>query len=201
MRTNDFQDKNNNGTDDRDEGRSRMAGDALKDANFEARQRLSNDPEKAAERAGLVGDKYDVSGYSDKEISMALQGASFGDKDYARLTGKGSGEEDPTPGTPAPDPIREPGDPVVTIPTPVPGPGPGKPTPFPTIPGPGEGLFGGQQQIVNQDNDINTNVTGDNNTVNNSQDNSIRQSMGSSDYATRYARGLKDKYVLNLLNR
>ena len=81
-----------------------MAGEALKDANFEARSRLSNDPEEAERRAGLVGDNYDVSGYSDKEISMALMGSSFGDKDYSRLTGESmddSGENDsPTPALP-----------------------------------------------------------------------------------------------------
>ena len=57
------------------------------------------------------------------------------------------------------------------------------------------------QQNINQDNDITTSITGDNNEVTNTQDNSIRQSMGSSDYASRYARGLKDQYVLNLLDR
>ena len=38
----------------------------------------------------------------------------------------------------------------------------------------------GQSQSVKQDNDINTNINGDNNTVNNSQDNSVRQYGGSS---------------------
>ena len=52
----------------------RMAGDALRDKNFAARTKLSDDPEKAAERAAKVGGRYDVSGYSDREISMALQG-------------------------------------------------------------------------------------------------------------------------------
>ena len=72
----------------------------------------------------------------------------------------------------------------------------------PSLGAPGRGGFGGSQnQQVFQDNDIVSNVTGDNNTVTNTQDNSIRQNMGSSDYASRYARGLKDKYVLNLINR
>ena len=189
-----------------------MAGEAIRDANFEARQRLSNDPEEAARRAGLVGDKYDVSGYSDKEISMALMGSSFGDEDYERLTGKSiGGDDDDKPGKP-------PGG----------GDGGGK------GPGSGDGgnsdgsynVGGGgqggkgninirdigdvtndtrisntQTQNINQDNDISTSISGDNNVVTNDQDNSISQSMGSSDYATRYARGLKDKYVLNLLGR
>ena len=34
--------------------KTRMAGEALKDANFEARSRLSNDPAEAERRAGLV---------------------------------------------------------------------------------------------------------------------------------------------------
>ena len=74
VRTADFQDKNNNGTDDRDEKKTRMAGDALRDANFAARERLSNDPEKAKERAALVGDNYDVSGYTDKQIFYGTAG-------------------------------------------------------------------------------------------------------------------------------
>ena len=71
-----------------------MAGDKLADPNYAARLKLSEDPETAAERAGLVGDNYDVSGYSDKEISMALQGDEFGANDYARLTGKSMGGDD-----------------------------------------------------------------------------------------------------------
>ena len=63
-------------------------------------------------------------------------------------------------------------------------------------------MFGNSQtQNISQDNDITTNITGDNNNVTNNQDNSIRQSMGSSGYASRYARSLKDQYVLNLINR
>ena len=84
-------------------------------------------------------------------------------------------------------------------PTPTPTPGP-SPTPGPVNPAP---IFGTntQTQIVNQDNDINSTVTGNNNTVTNNQDNSVSQSMGASDYASRYARGMKDQYVLNLMRR
>ena len=176
---------------------SRMAGDALKDPNFEARSRLSNDPEEAKRRAGLVGSEYDVSGYSDKEISMALQGDKFGDEDYRRLTGKGpKGPADPAPETPVMVTPPKNSTPAPTpAPTPVPTP---TPTPTPTPEPPRSGLF--QSQIVNQDNDIFSTVTGNNNVVTNTQDNSVRQ-YGSSDYATNFARGLKDKYVLNLLNR
>ena len=81
--------------------------EASKDPEYEARLKLSSDPETAKARAAKVGDKYDVSGYSDKEISMALQGDEFLDEDYARLTGKsaGGGEEvettSPVDGDPA----------------------------------------------------------------------------------------------------
>lgn len=71
----------------------------------------------------------------------------------------------------------------------------------PKIPGGGGGSFvDGMIQNIAQDNDITTEITGDNNTVENTQDNSISQSSGRSDYATRAARGLKNQYVLNLLN-
>ena len=119
-----------------------MAGDALKDRRLAARERMSNDPEKAAERAGLVGDSYDVSDYSDKEISMALQGSSFGDEDYARLTGKSfsdkpSDNDSESPITPPgnegkpPSNIIDGGGEDVTM--------PGFPSPNP----PSEGLLGG----------------------------------------------------------
>ena len=81
----------------------RMAGDALNDPNYAARLKLSEDPAKAKERAALAGD-YDVSGYSDKEISMAMKGSSFGDEDYARLTGGSIGGDDPAPEAEAPAP-------------------------------------------------------------------------------------------------
>ena len=71
---------------------------------------------------------------------------------------------------------------------------------FPSNPGKG-GLLNSMIQNVTQDNDITNNISGDNNTVENTQDNSVSQSMGSSAYADRAARGLKDKYVLNLLDR
>lgn len=186
--------------------KTRMAGEALKDPNYEARKRLSENAETAAARAAKVGDAYDVSGYSDKEISMALQGDSFLDDDFARLTGKAVKKNEPAAApapapsasapTPAPAPEERPSvvmpspqEPVSVRPLPVPR--PSSPTP----------MFGGQQQNITQDNDITNTIVGDNNEVSNFQDNSISQSMGSSDYSTRYARGLKDQYVLNLLNR
>ena len=70
----------------------------------------------------------------------------------------------------------------------------------PRMPGGDGGSFlDGMIQNVIQDNDITTEINGDNNEVTNVQDNSVSQSMGSSDYAARAARGLKDQYVLDLI--
>ena len=181
------------------EKKQRMAGEALKDQHFAARERKSNDPEQAAERASRVGDGFDVSGYSDKEISMALQGDTFDKNDYARLTGKSiddKPENDPKPENPPEG--GSPGvDPPVTT-NPVPDDKPNRP-PINIYPGPG-GPGGSQTQVVTQDNDQTSNVTGDNNTVTQNQDNSVSQN-GYSSGASARASGLKDKYVLNLTNR
>ena len=69
---------------------TRMAGDKInEDRNRAARERIGNDPERLEERLSDVDrNKYDLSGFSDKEINMALQGDTFGDMDYERLTGK-----------------------------------------------------------------------------------------------------------------
>ena len=71
---------------------------------------------------------------------------------------------------------------------------------------PGFPVTGGERvssmiQNVNQDNDITNTISGDNNTVTNTQDNSVSQSSGYSDYAPRLARSLKDGYLSKLLNR
>jgi len=193
--------------------KTRMAGsDEFKEElsnaarNKQIREEIGNNPDRLTTRLESVDrDAYDFTGFSDKEINMAFQGGEFGDEDYARLTGKSIGSDDddkggnnpnPSP-TPTPTPIPTP-TPTPTLPNPIPGPGP---SPIIPMPEPGRGMFDGQQQQVIQDNDIVSNVTGNNNTVTNTQDNSISQSMGSSDYSTRYARGLKDKYILNLINR
>lgn len=55
---------------------------------------------------------------------------------------------------------------------------------------------GSINQNVNQDNDINSNVNGNNNTVNIGQDNSVIQNAGT--YAKSKAGSLMDNYVLNL---
>ena len=65
------------------------------EARARARERIGNDPERLQERIGGIDrDKYDFEGYSDKEINMAMQGSSFGDEDYARLTGQALGSDD-----------------------------------------------------------------------------------------------------------
>ena len=181
--------------------KSRMAGEALKDQHFAARKRKSNDPEQAAERASRVGDKYDVSGYSDKEISMALQGDTFDDRDYERLTGKKADGSKPEPETDVEiKPL--PGD--GSTPTPTPSPSP-SPSPAPEKPGrPGLRPIvlpqmgdGSQTQVVNQDNDVNTNVTGNDNVTNTSQDNSVRQ-YGAYGSAADRSKALRDRYVADI---
>ena len=147
-----------------------MAGDALRDANFEARSKLSEDPEKAAERAAKVGTGYDVSGYTDKEISMALQGDSFGDDDYARLTG---GQPDAPSTNPVDNVVEDTAEPTDQAKPEVNVDFGGGSNPFiPEIAAPGAGGgYGGQ--TVFQDNDQESSVVGDNNTVTQNQDNSI----------------------------
>ena len=188
---------------------SRMAGDKLdeptkesadakealsrSEQNKRTREEIGNDPERMAERiSGVDREAYDFDGYTDKEINMAMQGSSFGDKDYARLTGnpidddggkKPPVEEDPGDGTidpPSGKPITDP------------------PRNHPAIPddqtiGPGFGVGG---QNINQNNDINSTVTGSNNTVTNTQDNSIR-SYGAYGTSNR-AKMLRDQYVADV---
>ena len=177
-----------------------MAGDAFKkDRHYDARLRKSNNPEDAKRRADRArtnqefdfGNKLD--GYSDKEISMALRGEQFSDEDYFRLTGE---KWDAGGDTSAPTADPEP----KTTPNPTPKPEPDKKPYIPPAPdeqsivtGPG---FGGGGIAINQNNDINSNVVGDNNTVTNSQDNSIR-TFGAYGSADR-AKMLRDKYVADV---
>lgn len=169
-----------------------MAGDALKDKNYAARERIYNDPERREEKLGKVGSDYDLKGYSDKEVIMAFKGGTFDDNDYARLTGKSIDDKpknDPVTDNPPEGGSPEKDPPVTTNPV---DDKPKKP-PINIYPGPG-GSSGSQTQIVNQDNDQTSTVTGNNNNVTQNQDNSVNQ-YGS------MASGLKDKYVLNLMNR
>jgi len=106
---------------------TRMAGE--KD-NAAIRDAIAKSPERTAKRLEGVGfdrDAYDFSGFSDADIVRSLQGGSYGDEDYARLTGKPVGGSDPKPAAdpePAADPkptIDVTGDvtgPVITKPEP-----------------------------------------------------------------------------------
>ena len=190
--------------------KNRMAGDKLDEPTQESaeakealsrseqrkrgRERIGNDPDRLAERlSGVDRDKYDVSDYTDKEINMAMQGGTFDDNDYGRLTGNPVEKPD--------DEKPDNKDPDVSIPTPV----TPSPTPTPEEPGrppyvpprpPVLGSPGSQTQIVNQDNDVNTNVNGDGNTVTNNQDNSVNQ-FGAYGTAGR-AKSLRDRYVADV---
>ena len=163
---------------------TRMAGEELSkaDRHKRARERIGNDPERLAERlSGIDREAYDFEGYSDKEINMAMQGGTFDENDYARLTGNPIADDDRGDDNDGGDNGTKPPaaeeDPVVTIPTPVEEEEGPKQTIQPVI-GPGRGPYGGMTQNINQDNDIVSNVTGSGNTVTNTQDNSIKQYGG-----------------------
>lgn len=147
----------------------------MNDPNYAARLKLSEDPAKAKERAGMASG-YDVSGYSDKEISMAMKGGSFGDEDYARLTGN-------MPGNDSPDPVVE-DTPEVTDPV-QPGVSGDVNVTFPEDEGPSDFIpapVGGGSGNVYQNNDINSSVVGSGNTVTNNQDNSVGGFSGTGDW-------------------
>ena len=155
-----------------------------------ARERIGNDPERLAERIGGIDrEKYDFDGYSDKEINMAMQGGTFDDNDYSRLTGKSTDKPDDGGGE---DTIPTP------TPTPEPDPTPVKPQPAPEDPDQSIGYqpprlnYPGMTQNINQDNDITSNVTGDNNTVTNTQDNTVSQGGFTPAARSKY---LRDRYV------
>ena len=155
--------------------------------NKQIREEIGNDPERLTQRiSGVDREKYDFDGYSDKQINMALQGESFGDEDYARLTGKPVGGEGPK---------AEP-KPEVSAPTPTPEASPEPTTPY-TPPRPDfQGITGNFPvggQMINQNNDITSNVTGDNNTVTNTQDSSINSYKSAG-----RAKLLRDRYVADV---
>ena len=173
---------------------SAQAKEAISDSerNKQIREEIGNDPERLAERISVVDrDAYDFEGFTDKQINMALQGEKFDDNDYARLTGKPIDGDEPKPEADA-EPVVTP-DPTPEVTPEVPG---YTPPPKPDYPGM---IFGGSGiggQNISQNNDINTNITGDNNTVTNTQDNSIRQYGGAST-ASR-AKMLRDRYVADV---
>lgn len=125
--------------------------------NRRAREEKSNNPEIAEERANIARSQdeydFDLGGYSDKEISMALQGDKFGIEDYRRLTGQDYGASE---------------DETATLP---PQGGGGQVT---------GNVSGGNNSIISpisQDNDIA--IAGNSNSVN--QDNSITQTVDTRD--------------------
>ena len=186
---------------------SRMAGEKLdeptkessdakqalsnSERNKQIREEIGNDPERMSQRiSGVDREAYDFDGYTDKEINMAMQGESFGDKDYARLTGKSIGDDKPA---------GEPEKPAVVTPEPTPEVKPETPAYTPPAKPDYQGIGGGfgvGGQNINQDNDITSNVTGDNNTVTNTQENSIK-SFGAYGTADR-AKMLRDRYVADV---
>ena len=136
----------------------------------------------------------------DKYQGLVDSGQKFNGKARSYLEGHGvtfggggGGNEDPGVEVPETNPTPNP--------TPSPTPTPSNPpvTPQPPI------LGTPVSQIVNQDNDINSTVTGDNNTVDINQDNSVNQTAGfTMDYNSGIKRqgleatNLMDNYVLNL---
>jgi hypothetical protein len=179
----------------------RMAGEEIK-KNPEASEAINRSEKNKSYRESLLKDEsardariarstaaegYDMSGLDQDNVSQALQGKEWGEKDQARydkLMGLGGDEEkkeeqlipekEPTYSTqPVPtlsQPIEEKPDVVFGGPS-----GPGSP------------------QSVYQDNDVNSSVTGDNNVVNFKQDNRVNQQQGA-----LAATNLMDNYVLNL---
>ena len=158
--------------------------------NKQIREEIGNDTERMSQRIGGVDrEKYDFDGYTDKQINMALQGGTFGDEDYARLTGKSLGGDEAKPEV-------EPEKPPVVTPEPTPEVKPETPgyTP-PDYQGIGPG-FGVGGQNINQNNDVNSTVTGNNNTVTNNQNNSINGFAGAA--AAARSKYLRDKYVAGI---
>ena len=160
-----------------------------------ARERIANDPERATARLEAVDrEQFDLEGYSDKDIIMAFQGGTFDHNDYARLTGeKGDGGDDGNDGGNGGDDNSNPS----PKPTPSPSPDPDKPGDQiinPIIPNPYDG-GGDMTQNINQNNDINNTVSGNNNQIVNNQDNSIVQSRGFS--GGNYGSSWKDAWMKN----
>ena len=123
-------------------------------------------------------------------------GSRFNNKARAKLEGigvnfGGGGSDNPGNETETPD-VSIPETPDDT-PNPSPNPGPS----IPTLP-PGLGSSStSQTQIVNQDNDIISNVSGDNNIVTNTQDNSVNQ-YGAYGSTAERAKALRDRYVADV---
>ena len=162
----------------------------VKDDNYDARAQRYENEERRESKLGVVDrEKYDLEGYSDRDIFMSFKGDDFGDKDYERLTGKTlGGDEKEAASTSEAKPVQTTQEDFSNQPIPA-----AKPNvTFPSATGPGG------PQSVYQDNDINSSVNGNDNEVNISQDNSVRQYGGTNKKANLGATNLMDNYVLNL---
>ena len=108
-------------------------------------------------------------------------GVTFGSGGKKGGNGGGRGGNDETP-APSPEATPDPS------PTPEP-----SPTPTPSVPPQAPGLTGGIEVNVTQDNDMEANFTGSNNTVTQTQDNSVN-TYGAYGTAGR-AQAMRDKHV------
>ena len=147
-----------------------------------------DDEAKTADNYKDLVSKWSAAGFDVRAIDMS-KGFANSNIAVRKSSGEGTGK-DPFEGVELP----ENGDntpPEQSI-------NPGGPKPEQGIPYPGFGS-GYQTQNVNQDNDINSTVTGNNNNVTNTQDNRVTQVGGSG--RPQYAFGLKDAYVNRILNR
>ena len=199
---------------------SRKAGDAFRN-NLEERigtdeyERIGADGHQDPTNKGQYSAKEVISEFRNRGKGVSIDegddsmvskyqglvddGATFNKRarDYLKghgvqFGGNGESPEDTPEATP---------DPVTTAPVTIEndtGSGPVTINPYPV--GGGGGGSGGQSQTVVQDNDQISNVTGNGNTVTQNQDNSVSQNGFVSANSAK-ASGLKDSYILNLLNR
>ena len=170
----------------------RMAGDALNEDTPEsaaAADAVSRSEKNKQYRKSLLNDEgardrriarssasegYDMSGLDQDMVSQALQGKQWGEKDQARYDKMMSrGEVNEPGGGIEPEVDGDPVDPSSPVAAPDTGSGPIN---MPSIPTP-DSPFGGGQYVV-QDNDQVSTVTGDNNTVDQEQDNSVKNFGG-----------------------
>jgi len=174
-----------------------MAGE--KD-NAAIRDAIAKSPERTARRLEGVGfdrDAYDFSGYSDADIVRSLQGGTYGDEDYARLTGM-STEPDSKPepeSEPTPEPVAGP----VTVDAPITVGGDVMPgTPKRPMPNPGKGSGGkggGINQYVDQSRTLGSsfigNVTGSGNSIDLSNTDNSYNSVTGNDYRPDFMKFLR----------
>ena len=162
----------------------RVKGDGLQDATGGggySRKELASEfrygrgdtsvDDTVAKYQGMV-DSGEFKGNNQAQDFLKMHGVNFG------------GGEDPVTET---DPIKDE--------TPITGPTPTPETETPIFPSP---TGPGGPQTINQDNDINSTVNGDGNTVDINQDNRATQYGGTSQKSAFGATNLMDNYVLNL---